>query len=92
MVWRNEDLVAEKLGALSGIRRLTTLADIEAFAFVGHTDCAGHQVSDDDHAQHVREAAELLKRELEVEQPVYAILAVRGMSDEVWDLQLLATF
>ena len=75
-VWRDPSLAEEKKGTLAGVRRLSTLAPIDAIAFVGHTDCAGHCVSDEEHRQHVLEAAQALKSELEVEQPVFAIIAV----------------
>lgn len=89
---RDPALDVEKQGALTGIQRLDGLVHAEAFSFIGHTQCAGHPVSDDEHREHTREGTRALKAELGTSQPVHAILAVRGETDEDWGLELLETF
>ena len=91
-MWRDPSLAEEKIGTLAGVRRLSSVKDIEAIAFVGHTACAGHPVSDEEHRQHVLEAAQALKDELKVEQPVLAVIAQKGETDADWSLEPLGTF
>lgn len=84
-------LANEKPGMIMSVRRLTGLADISAFAVIGHTNCAGHNVSDDEHRTHTVEAAKTLRSELGVDVPVLAILAVRGETDADWSHEVLET-
>ncbi len=89
---QHPELGVEKNGNLAAIRRLSGLAEISAYSMVGHTDCAGHPATDDEHREHTKVAARAMKLELGTEKPVYAILAVRGASDEEWDLEVLEVF
>src|ERR1700744_886678 len=66
-IWHNRvALRTEFAGNLAGIRRLDEVLEggTDVFAFVGHHQCAGFPVSDDEHRQATLAAAEQLSREV----------------------------
>jgi carbonic anhydrase len=86
------ELEDERKGALASLRRLHGVANANAFALIAHTDCAGHQVSDDEHREHTREAARKFREEINAEVPVHALVMVRGESDDEWSFETLGTY
>lgn len=86
-----EEYQDERIGAVASVRRLASVADVQAYALVGHTNCAGHSASDDEHRADTIEAARRLKSEMQLEAsiPVHAILAVRGETDADWTHEVL---
>ena len=91
-IWTHTNFEVEKNGNLAGVRRLMEIADISACSVVGHTDCAGHRVTDDEHRADTKKAAAEVKAALGIDKPVYAILAVRGDSDQDWHLEFLEKY
>jgi hypothetical protein len=92
-VWTLPELAAERAGNIAGMQRLNAkLGGADAFAIVGHTHCAGHAVSDDEHCKAIRQSAQEMKRVLELTVPVHAILAERGARDDLWKFRALGVY
>lgn len=92
-VWTLPELETERVGNIAGIKRLDEkLGGAHAFAIVGHTHCAGHAVSDDEHRVAIKKSAQALKEALKCEVPVHAILAERGARDDLWKFKELAVY
>lgn len=91
-VWTLPELATEREGNLAGLKRLDqALGGADAFVFVGHTHCAGYVATDEEHRQATLKAAKTMKESLSCNVPVYALLAVRGASDDIWTFEQLAT-
>jgi len=92
-VWTLAELETERAGNIAGIKRLDAkLGGAHAFAIVGHTHCAGHAVSDDEHREAIKRSAQEMKRVLGATVPVHAILAERGARDDLWKFHELAVY
>lgn len=82
---------AEREIVVGWIKLLVAAHHPKKLAVVAHERCAGHPVSDADHAHDVVETAKMVKSEIGMHLPVYAI--VSQYRDELdWDLKLLERF
>jgi hypothetical protein len=77
--------------ALDQIRLLIGAHAPKALAVVAHQRCAGHPVSDAEHAEAVAVAARALKAETAFAGPVRALVALYR-SDSNWGLQEIGKF
>jgi hypothetical protein len=91
--WISPERVITQQGNVENINVLELKGkEVSAYALIGHTDCAGHSVSDDQHREDIMQAAQNLKTALGTNKPVYAIIAIRGQTDEDWTLELLGSY
>ncbi len=91
-IWSSDQFADEQVTDVKRIQRLTKALgadDVKAYVFVGHTTCAGHPVSDEEHARDTVEGARRMKAALETEKPLFAILAKRGETDADWTFETL---
>jgi hypothetical protein len=91
--WTLPERQVEKTGNIASLRYLDHAAGgVDIAAFVGHTQCAGHQVSDDAHRIAITSAAAEMKREFGRDITVVAIIANRGATDYDWTFEELARY
>jgi len=54
---------------------------------VVHSECAGHEVSEEAHRQHAIRTAQTFNDELSLHTPVEPLIAIKGNSDLAWRLE-----
>ena len=77
------------LSLISDLRLLIEAKNIKKIALVGHCDCAGHPVSDEQHMLDVCKATEKLQDALPETVTVMPFLAYPTANSEVWSVKLL---
>ena len=73
---------------LTWTKLLALAHDAQSVAVVAHQDCAGHNVSNEQHEKDVVAVASALKRDLGFDGLVWAIVAVHR-SDTDWPLKVI---
>ena len=74
IIRRTRDVIAEH--GMESVRKV----------LVVHSECAGHEVSDDAHQRDGRETAAILNRELNLRVPFVALMGIRRLSDYDWSI------